>query len=136
VRQGSASLYKNNTRTNIVMVPSGILPGLAILTFYRLLPVVLLLGVVACVSTSMRWEKPGTDDAAGNEAECRATAHKRAADLLPYGDGPPLYGLTSDVSMLQWKMAIDNQRSYLAGDLTKSCMRSKGFALVPASGQQ
>jgi hypothetical protein len=110
--------------------------GLAILIFHRLLPAAVLLGATACVSTPMRWESPGNADAAGNEAECRSAAQKQAADLLPYGDGPPLYGLSSDISMLQWKMAIDNERSYLADDLTKACMHSRGFALVPASGQQ
>jgi hypothetical protein len=97
-----------------------------------LVPAGLLLGVVACATTQMHWEKAGTDDAIWNEAECRTVAHKQAIEQLPYGDGPPLYGLRSDISMLQWKMVIDSERSYLEDDLTKDCMRYRGFALVSA----
>jgi hypothetical protein len=98
--------------------------------FRRLLPG-LLLALAACAATPMRWEKPGATDAAKDEAACRAAAQQEAARQLPYGDGPPLYGLSSNVSMLQWTMAIDNERSYLAEDLTKACMYDKGFQLVP-----
>ena len=95
------------------------------------LPIAGLLAVVACAITPMRWEKPGVTDPARDEAECRAAAHEEAIHQLPYGNGPPLYGLNSDMSMLQWTMAIDNERSYLEADLTKACMRHKGFELVP-----
>lgn len=50
---------------------------------------------------------------------------------LPNGNGPPLYGFSSDVSMLQWMMAIDNDRAYLEDDLTCVCMHQKGFGLFP-----
>ena len=95
------------------------------------MPVTLMLGVAACLSTPMRWEKPGTPDAARDEAECRTQARQQAIDELPYGNGPPLYGFTSDVSMLQWKMAIDNDRAYLEDDLARACMQQRGFVLVP-----
>jgi len=98
-----------------------------------LMPVVLVSGVVACLSTPMRWEKPGTPDPARDESECRSRSRQQAVDELPYGNGPPLYGFTSDVSMLQWKMAIDNDRAYLEDDLTRACMQQKGFVLVPAT---
>ena len=98
----------------------------------RALAVALLVGVTACAGTPMRWEKPG-GDAARDEAECRATAHQEAALQLPYGDGPPVFGYPQ-MSMLQWTQAIDNERSYLAEDLTRACMHDKGYALVPASG--
>lgn len=91
----------------------------------------LLLGVVACVSTPMRWERTGTSDASRDAMECRAAAHRQAIDELPYGNGPPLYGFSSDVSMLQWTTAIDNERTYLEADLTAACMRNRGFVLVP-----
>ena len=78
----------------------------------------------------MRWHKPGTADSSRDEAECKAAAHEQAIARLPYGDGPPIW---SDLSMLQWTMAIDNQRFYLAADLTKMCMYQRGFALVPVS---
>ena len=116
------------------MVPSGIRPGLANLVFHRLLPVALLLSGAACVSTPTRWERPGVPDAAGDTAECRTAANRQAIAMLPYGDGPPLYGLSSDISMLQWKMAIDNQRGYLEEDLVRACMRNKGF--VPTTDRQ
>jgi hypothetical protein len=92
------------------------------------LPVALLLAVAACATTPMRWQKAGTSDAGRDEAECRAEAHEEAAHQLPYGDGPPIW---SDLSMLQWTMAIDNERSWLATDLTRACMYHRGFALVP-----
>ncbi|SEN94076.1 hypothetical protein SAMN02990966_00612 [Rhodospirillales bacterium URHD0017] len=84
----------------------------------------------------MQWQRAGTADAARDEAECGAAARQQAIDALPYGNGPPLYGFTSEVSMLQWTMAIDNERSYLAGDLTKACMRQRGFELVPVPPRQ
>src|SRR5262245_2651129 len=96
-----------------------------------LLPLGLLLALAACVAPPMRWHKPGTMDSSRDEAECKAAAHEQAVAQLPYGNGPPLYGLSSNVSMLQWTMAIDNERSYLAADLTKECMYRRGFALVP-----
>jgi hypothetical protein len=52
---------------------------------------------------------------------------------LPCGDGPPLYGFTSNVGMPQRTMAIDNERSYLAGDLMKACMRRRGVEFVTVS---
>ena len=79
----------------------------------------------------MRWEKPGATDTARDEAECRAHAHEEAIRRLPYGNGPPYYGLYKEMSMLQWKLGIDDARYYLEEDLTKTCMRSKGFELVP-----
>jgi hypothetical protein len=98
--------------------------------FCVLMPVALLVGVAGCVTTPMRWERTGTSDAAGDVAECQTAAHKQAIEELPYGEGPPLYGLSSDVSMLQWKMAIDNQRTYFEEDLVKACMHNKGFVPV------
>ena len=99
-------------------------------------PVVLLVGVAGCVTPPMRWERTGTPDAAGDAAECRTAAHKQAIEELPYGDGPPLYGLSSDISMLQWKMAIDNKRAFFEEDLVKACMQNKGFVLAPTSDLQ
>ena len=98
------------------------------------LPAALMLVVAACLSTPMRWERPGTPDATRDEAECRAVAHEEAIRQLPYGNGPPLWGLHSEMSMLQWTMAIDDERYYLEEDLTKACMLYKGFALVAGPG--
>ena len=97
------------------------------------LPAALMVALAACGAVPMRWEKPGSIDPAKDEAACRAEAHEEAIRELPYGNGPPLYGLSSETSMLQWTMAIDNERAYLEEDLTKACMRYKGFELVPIS---
>jgi hypothetical protein len=97
----------------------------------HVLPAGLILALAACASTAMRWEKPGTPDPAKDQAECQAEAREEAARELPYGDGPPLYGFHSDVSMLQWKQAIDNERYYVERDLTKACMHDRGFEQMP-----
>ena len=97
----------------------------------RVLPATLLLAVAACTAQPMRWEKAGAD-AARDETECRAAAHQEAILRLPYGNGPPLYGFHGNqMSMLDWKLGIDNERSHLEEDLTKACMHHKGFELVP-----
>ena len=96
----------------------------------QVLPAGLLVAAAACAVTPMHWEKPGTADAAKDLAECRAEAHEEAIRQLPYGNGPPFYGAYKEMSMLQWKLAIDDERYYLEEDLTKACMLSKGFALV------
>jgi hypothetical protein len=96
-----------------------------------ILAVALLVGVTACAGPPMRWDKPG-GDAARDEAECRAAAHQAAALQLPYGDGPPVFGYPQ-MSMLQWTQAIDNERSYLAEELTKACMHGRGFERVRAA---
>jgi hypothetical protein len=96
------------------------------------LAVALLVCVTACAAPPMRWEKPG-GDAARDEADCRAAARQEAIRQLPYGDGPPVFGYPP-MSMLQWTQAIDNDRSYLAEDLTRACMHDRGYARVPVSG--
>ena len=104
-----------------------------LLRLHQALSAGLLIAIAGCAAPPMRWEKPGADPAK-DEAECRAEAHQEAIRQLPYGNGPPLYGLSSEMSMLQWTMAIDNERSYLEQDLTNACMHHKGFELVPAAG--
>jgi hypothetical protein len=106
------------------------------LTVGNLVAAVLLLNVVACASTPMRWQRPDTPDASKDLAECRNQAHHQAIEQLPYGNGPPLSGFSSEVSMLQWTMAIDNERAYLEDDLAAACMRHKGFVLVPMAVEQ
>ena len=102
--------------------------------FLGLTPVTtLLFAITACGAAPMHWQRLGTSDAAKDEVECRAEARQEAARQLPYGDGPPLYGLTSNVSMLQWTQAIDKERYYVERDLTAACMQYKGYVLVPVS---
>ena len=97
----------------------------------RVLAAGLLLAATACATTPMRWEKSG-GDAARDEAECRALAQQEATRQLPYGNGPPIF-VYREMSMLQWTQAIDNERSYLAEDLTRACMHDKGYARVPVA---
>ena len=101
--------------------------------FSKELTIALLLTVAACMTTPMRWERPGVSDPTGDERECTAAAQREATSQLPYGDGPPLYGFYSNVSMLQWTQEIDNARYYLARDLIAACMHSKGYERVPIS---
>ena len=96
----------------------------------------LLLTIAACMTPPMRWQRPGGSDPTGDERTCTAAAQQEAASRLPYGDGPPLYGFYSNVSMLQWTQEIDNARYYLARDLIAACMRSKGYELVPIAARQ
>jgi hypothetical protein len=91
----------------------------------------LLLGGTACSPTPMQWQGPG--NAAQDETDCRTRAQQEAIRQLPYGDGPPIYGLSSNWSMLTWKQEIDNERYYLARALTRACMHNKGYDLVPLS---
>ena len=79
----------------------------------------------------MRWEKPGSAPAR-DEAACRGAAHGEAIRRMPYGNGPPIWGVYRDMSMLQWTQAIDIDRSYLEEQLVRACMRERGYALVPA----
>ena len=99
--------------------------------FPKGLAVGLLLSVAACMTTPMRWERPGASDPAADERECTAAAQQEAARQMPYGDGPPLYGFHSNVSMLQWTQEIDNERYYFARELVAACMRNRGYELVP-----
>jgi hypothetical protein len=94
-----------------------------------------LVAVTACSSTPMKWEKIGSANTTADEAGCQAQADQEAIQRLPYGDGPPLYGLYSEWSMLTWKQEIDNERYYLARDLTRACMHDKGYQQVPVSRQ-
>lgn len=98
----------------------------------HLLAASLLLAAAACAAPSMRWHKPGGADPGRDEAECRAAAREQAIRRLPYGNGPPIF-IYRETSMLQWTQAIDNERSYLAEDLTRTCMRERGFELVRAA---
>jgi len=93
----------------------------------------LLFAVGACEATPTRWQRAGTTDAAKDEAECRANARQEAVRQLPYGNGPPIF-FYPKVSMLQWTQAIDNERSYIEDNLTKACMRQRGFELARPSG--
>jgi len=97
----------------------------------RRFPFAVLLLVAACSAQPMRWEKPG-GNAVADETDCRAHAHEEAAYQLPYGDGPSVW---STMGMNQWKQEIDNERYYLARNLTAACMHSKGYQQVPMASK-
>jgi hypothetical protein len=97
-----------------------------------ILSAILPLVLAACAAPPMRWERPGPGDAAREEQACRAAAKDEAERRLPYGNGPPIFGFHRQLSFLEWKTAIDNERSYLADDLAGACMRERGYHLVPA----
>ena len=90
----------------------------------------LLLGMAACSPMPTRWQTSGPGDAAKDEAYCQAQANQEAIRQLPYGNGPPIYGVYSNWSMLAWTQAIDDERYYLARDLMHDCMNAKGYRLV------
>ncbi len=90
-----------------------------------------LAAVAACSPTPVRWEKAGVSDPVADESACRTAAHHEAVGRLPYGNGPPIFGAYRRWSMIQWTQAIDNERVFLAEDLTRICMRERGFVLVP-----
>jgi hypothetical protein len=98
----------------------------------QVLCAIMVLVLASCAAPSMRWERPGSADAAEDEAACRGAAKREAAWQLPYGDGPPIFGVRRQLSFLEWKMAIDNQRFYLEQDLTRVCMLERGYRLVSA----
>ena len=100
------------------------------LKMLRRFPVAGLLFVMtACGPTPTRWQTSGPGDTAKDEAACQGQADREAAVQLPYGNGPPLYGIYSNWSMIGWKQAIDDERYYLARDLMRACMNAKGYRL-------
>ncbi len=82
----------------------------------------------------MRWEGPRGTDPGKDEAGCRTSAHEEAIRQLPYGNGPPIWGVYRDTSMLQWQQEIDNARYYLERDLVRDCMSRRGYRSVRTAG--
>jgi hypothetical protein len=56
--------------------------------FAKGLTAALLVTVTACMTTPMRWERPGVSDPTADERECTAAAQREATSQLPYGDAP------------------------------------------------
>jgi hypothetical protein len=87
-----------------------------------ILAAALLLALTACAAPPMRAQNERTSEDAADETGCRAQAHQEAIRRLPYGNGPPVFWYPK-MSMLQWTLAIDNERYYLERDLTQACLR-------------
>src|SRR4051812_24906026 len=80
--------------------------------FASLLMAALLFALGACDTTPTRWQRAGTSIAAKDEADCRDNARQEAVRQMPYGNGQPIF-FHPKVSMLQWTLAIANERSWL-----------------------
>ncbi len=85
----------------------------------------MLLAVAAC-NTPARWEKAGVSEAktGTDTVECRRAATQEAFLYIP---APPVISLNRRV---QWQYE-QSERFSVENRLTDSCMRSKGYELVP-----
>ncbi len=96
---------------------------------HKVLPVALGLGLAGCATLAVHWEKPGVDPAATQKdlSECRVAA--RDESMRNYYPAPaPLYGAHR---WFIWDPYAESQRFYAEGNLTRFCMRNKGYELVP-----
>ena len=78
----------------------------------------------------MHWEKPGADQEAmaRDQSDCRVAAQQEAnRNFYPAPIGP-LYG--SRWSGVWWQQS-ESQRFYAETNLSRFCMRNKGYELVP-----
>jgi hypothetical protein len=91
----------------------------------NVLPLALLLAVAGC-NTPARWEKPGVsvEMTATAAVECRRTATQEAFLYIP---AP---AVISPNRRVQWQYE-QSERFSAENRLTDSCMRSKGYELVP-----
>ena len=91
----------------------------------------LLLLLAAC-DQPMRWEKPGADaEARARDLdECRAAASDESnRNYYPAsGVAPDSWRWPSN-----WPQRPESQRFYAETNLTRFCMRNKGWELAPAS---
>ena len=94
-----------------------------------LLPLALCLGAAGCASLAVHWEKPGVDPTATQRdlADCRIAA--RDESMRNYYPAPaPLFGAHR---WGLWDQHSESQRFYAESNLTRFCMRNKGYELVP-----
>ena len=104
----------------------------------KILPVLLLLGLAAC-STTTRWEKPGAtaEMVSTDLTSCRQAAVQEANRSFPYypwgwgglGWGGWGWGYGPRNWML-WQMRADSERFYAENRLAAFCMRTKGYEQV------
>jgi hypothetical protein len=95
---------------------------------------VVAVALVACAE--LRWHKPGGDAETLKQdlEECRWTARNRAAvEAWPFGlITPRVIGVDRQGRAIMLHPPPQHtERFLLEGDLTRSCMREKGYSLVP-----
>ena len=86
-------------------------------------------GLTACAAFSAHWEKPGADQAMLDRdlSACRIAA--REESMRNYYPAPaPLFGARR---WWAWDQYSESSRFYTEGNLTRFCMRNKGYELVP-----
>ena len=94
----------------------------------RLYPLIVFVGLAGCSSLSAHWEKPGADQAMAEAdlSSCRVAARDEAFRNYYPATGP-LFGPRH---WYAWSDYSESQRFYAEGNLTRFCMRNKGYELV------
>ena len=96
-------------------------------------PLVAALLSCSCAGLSTHWEKEGADQAVLQRDlnDCRTAARDEAMRTWYPGPGPLFVGPRH---FMAWEQYSDSQRFYAEGNLTRFCMRNKGYELVPDQG--
>lgn len=100
-----------------------------------LLSIVAPLGTLAACAPPMHWDKPGADQAAlvRDQNDCRVGAQEESnRNFYPAPIGP-LYGWRWTSA---WAQQAESQRFYAETNLTRFCMRNKGWELVPTTADR
>ncbi len=90
------------------------------------------LGTLTSCAQPMRWDKPGADQATllRDQNDCRVAAQEESnRNFYPAPIGP-LYGWRWTSA---WAQQAESQRFYAETNLTRFCMRNKGWELVPTT---
>jgi hypothetical protein len=101
-----------------------------------LLPSVAVLALLAAGCAELRWQKPGAAQATLEQdlERCRQEAHVRAErETVPSLALTPVLGTDQQGRPIVIQShQRDAERLLAQQDLTRSCMRAKGYELVPA----
>lgn len=103
---------------------------------YLRLSAVIVVALLAAGCAELRWHKAGGDAETFKQdvEQCRRTARNRAAvEAWPFGlITPRVIGVDRQGrAIMLHPPPQDTERFLLEGDLTRSCMREKGYSLVP-----
>jgi len=103
---------------------------------YLRLSAVAVIALVAAGCADLRWHKPGTDPATLEEdlGQCRMDARMQAGrETLPRPlTSPPMIGADAKGNpVVVQSSSRDTDRLLREQDLTRICMRGKGYALAP-----
>ena len=96
--------------------------------FRTLLAATICVGFAGCAIPPSHWEKEGTDQVARQQdlATCRVSARDEV-ERNSYYSPTPIYR-----PIWQGPYLFSGARNYVSqGDLTRFCMRNKGYELVP-----